>query len=268
MNQNYYNPNQLVPSNDFYPLDVAREHIYANGQIVGWLEKKLNQRTLTEIRNAWLEGTRINISDGKIWLDAERVHSVLRIDKASASKWVIYLPDHLKTEINGYKYVDSVALVASLHEKMPLSRDGYHRSYREVSWAILTALRNSPQAKEVHQLIRLDVDKSLSSLKKKRIEKYRLAYDELTGETLTNMSEFSHIRSKNVYPQLALFIWNGLVVNSSTHRVITDNQVCDEQALLELCWKKDWNTSWYGDFYQNREKSGCIYNTLFDGFRE
>ncbi|MBD2741570.1 hypothetical protein [Coleofasciculus sp. FACHB-1120] len=269
MSQDYTDQSNLVPSEYYHSLDslkVTRESICINGKTIGWIETKLNPRTLAEIENAWIKGIRININDGKIWLDSERVHSVLRTDKASASKWVILLPDHFKVEIEKREYVNAVALAASLQHKMPLSRDDYHRAYREVSWEMLTALRRAPQVEKIYGLLRRDLDKALSKLKNKRIKDYKIVCDELTGETLRKYAEFSHIRSKDIYPEYALFIWNGLVVNKTTHGIITANNITNEDDLLELCDQNGWDTSWHREFIFYLENCKINYDGFFKDF--
>ena len=52
------------------------------------------------------------------------------------------------------------------------------------------------------------------SWKYKRIKKYKIKVDELTGTNLkTQTAEFSHIRSVAIYPDSQLELDNGLIVN-------------------------------------------------------
>jgi hypothetical protein len=270
MNDEQKNQNKLVSSDHYrslVSLKVERQTIRVDESTFGWIETKLNKATLREIENAWYQSTIISLDDGKIWFRAERVNSVLRTDKASASKWVILLPEHLKIEIDECEYVDTVALVASLHQRMSRSRDDYHRAYREFSWAMLTALRRSPQVQQLHRLLQIDLKKELSELKKKRMKDYQITHDELTGEKLfKRTAAFSHIRSKDIFPELALFVWNGLVINEATHEIITSESVVNEKELLKLCEHQGWSSSWHDDFRLNFENCEVANDSFFKDF--
>jgi hypothetical protein len=262
---------RLVPTDLYKSLDdleIPKESIIidANQQIKGWIETKLNKGTLTEIRNAWVNGIIINIDDGQIWLNLDYVHSVLRTDKVFASKWVIdEVEDKFKIKINGTQYVSTVALVASLHQNMSRSNDPCHRAYKEFSWKFLTALRDSPQIKELEQFLRDKFKKTLKPLKQKRIKQFNITKDELTGKPLEKRAEFAHICCKSMYPELALYAWNGLIVNPETHKIITKESVLNADDLLSLCQEKSWNTSWAQDFIKNLRK--CGYYEDFEFFK-
>ncbi len=43
-------------------------------------------------------------------------------------------------------------------------------------------------------------------------------------------------------------IYNGHIVNESTHDIITRNSINDENELYELCEKLGWNTDWYSTY--------------------
>ena len=82
------------------------------------------------------------------------------------------------------------------------------------------------------------------------MKKYPTNVDELTGKKLDyQRSEFSHIRSVAVYPDLQLEIENGLIVNKETHDIITKENVQNEDDLYSLCIKNNWNINWY-DYYR------------------
>ena len=48
-----------------------------------------------------------------------------------------------------------------------------------------------------------------------------------------------------IYIELAGEVENGLVVNKNTHRIITQKDIKDEDELVDLCVKENWNTDWY-----------------------
>jgi hypothetical protein len=85
-------------------------------------------------------------------------------------------------------------------------------------------------------------------LKKQRIKRLSICRDELTGIPLLPTSEFSHIRSCAIYPQLTPFTWNGLIVNKNIHQTITDAYINDEDELYDLCRSQRWSTDWYEDY--------------------
>lgn len=64
-------------------------------------------------------------------------------------------------------------------------------------------------------------------------------------------SDFSHIRSYSLYPLSADNIKNGLIVNKSTHKIITEENISDEDELYALCKKMGWTTNWYDKFKES-----------------
>ena len=94
------------------------------------------------------------------------------------------------------------------------------------------------------------IDKK-NKLKARRIKKYKIVIDELTGFSLKiRTAEFSHIRSVAIYPELQLELDNGLIVNKKTHEIITEKGIQNEDDLYNLCLEKSWNTKWYNYYKQ------------------
>ena len=92
-------------------------------------------------------------------------------------------------------------------------------------------------------------------LKSKRIKKYNIKEDELTGKNIDiRTCEFSHIRSVSMYQEYSDNIENGLIVNKETHDKITRKEINDEDELYDLCIDNGWNLQWYEKYKKHLNK--------------
>lgn len=90
------------------------------------------------------------------------------------------------------------------------------------------------------------VNDSRRQLKASRIRIHGLQSDELTGEPLDLSScEFHHIRRQSGHTELIDMLWNGLIINKSTHALITANDIFDEEQLHQFCLRMSWSVGWY-----------------------
>ena len=109
------------------------------------------------------------------------------------------------------------------------------------------------------KLVRLEFDNYLKAqkrkLKSKRIKKYNIKEDELTGKNIDiRTCEFSHIRSVSMYQEYSDNIENGLIVNKKTHDKITRKEINDEDELYDLCIDNGWNLQWYEKYKKHLNK--------------
>lgn len=202
------------------------------------------KKVITEISNAWKDC--INVDDkGWLWVEQERLHSILRTSKANVNHIVMKIEDRYKM-VNGNKtYIRGFQVLALIAQQSEENGTGTKGLYLDVSKQYYDAVNSCDKVK----LLRLEYDKALSatrkSLKSKRKSKYKIKVDELTGEKLRWHSEFSHIRSVALYGQLADSIDNGLVVNKETHALITAEGINDEEELKDICEREGWSLLWY-----------------------
>ena len=111
------------------------------------------------------------------------------------------------------------------------------------------AIRDCDSAEVLRTRYNEKLEDARKNLKHKRIKKYNIEYDELTGERLIKKTaEFSHIRSFAIYTEVGADIENGLIVNKETHKIITSNSTCDEVELYNLCLDEGWNIDWYNRY--------------------
>ncbi|MEZ9367200.1 hypothetical protein AB4167_22175 [Vibrio sp. 10N.286.49.E11] len=218
---------------------------------------KLSNSAVQGIINAWDNNTVIDVY-GRPWIKSDTVHIVLRTNKDNAA----YLIGGLSSE---YKYRDTTGLYVRgdgicllLDSSILNARSMLRENYVKYSQLLYIAIRDCSRARELRGEHYEHVKKLIKTLKRKRINEYEVDFDELTGEVLHGASaEFSHIRSVSIYPELASHIENGLIVNKSTHRIITQNGINDENELLDLCDLNDWDVSWYHNFDDYLEQLGC-----------
>ena len=111
------------------------------------------------------------------------------------------------------------------------------------------AIRDCDHAKVLRYEFYEHLKRIIGSLKQKRINQFEIKRDELTGNPLHLKScEFSHIRSVSLFPELAGFLENGLIINKTTHDKITSFRINDENELLQLCEQEGWSTDWHEGF--------------------
>ncbi|MGL4737245.1 MAG: hypothetical protein ACRCW2_07270 [Cellulosilyticaceae bacterium] len=207
------------------------------------------KRTVTEIQNAWEKAMHIDERSGMLYISADKIHSILRVgSKANAQYIVQTIPNEVKQEIEGQVYIAAYE-VMKLLEKRILEVGSTTRQNLVYCQRVYHTIRDLPEIELLQQKCRDMRRKIVKELKAKRIKKYKIKYDELTGEPLNKKtSEFSHIRSQFVYVALSTNIQNGLIVNKEVHDRITQNDIHDEGELYALCEKMGWNLSWYEPF--------------------
>lgn len=211
----------------------------------------LNTRHLHAIREAWTNGVVLDTT-GHIWIRSDRLHTVLRTNRASAAYLIGGMQDRFKQtfSIGGERVqcVSGIEVATALDETIQSPGSLTQRAYAQYSSLLYITLRDHPEVTHIIGLNMERVNRLLPTLKNRRIDAYGVTSDELTLEPLRRNSQFSHIRGKRVYPHYALEIWNGLIVNVETHNVITGRGILDENGLLELCVEMGWDDSWAADF--------------------
>ncbi len=208
----------------------------------------LNERTKVAIVNAWEQCSVLNY-DGKVWLLSEKIHILLRTNKANANYIIADILDENKY-LNGNKlYIRGTVISKILDESIQNAGSLQRENYIRFSELFYHAIRNCSRARELRAEFYEYLKTIIGSLKQKRIKMFNIVKDELTGEFLHKQtSEFSHIRSVSLFPQLASLVENGLIVNKNTHKEITNFKINDEDELLELCKSKNWSTLWYSNY--------------------
>ena len=214
----------------------------------------LDSKTKKGIDNAWDKIGIIN-DEGIVWVESSKLHTVIRTTKGSAKYWVSKLNKNEKiVATNGDIYVSGSSLCKKLDEQVYHAGKLNREDYLEYAYALVVATRRCSRARELRARRYEQISEKLKRLKSTRIKGHKITKDELTGDNLNiRTAEFSHIRSKSAYPQIAHYLDNGLIVNKSTHDLITRNNVNDEEELLLLCQQMSWSTKWYNNF----KKSFC-----------
>jgi len=209
------------------------------------------KNTITSIKNAWNNSTYLDNS-GKAWVDTENLHSILRTNKSNANYIVAKISDENKVTFNNKTFIRGYEISMRIDKLIQECGSGTKVDYLKYSEKNYISIRDCDKGK----LLRSESENRLSEerkkLKKKRIKCYKIKKDELTGGALDiKNSDFSHIRSYSLYPLLADNIKNGLIVNKSTHKIITEENISDEDELYALCKKKGWTTNWYDKFQES-----------------
>lgn len=211
------------------------------------VSKSLSRRTVKAISNAWLQTSFID-DKGNIWVCESDLHTILRTTKGNA-KYYAQLIDECDKKYVDQSYIRGYAINKLLNQLYEDKGAGKTGEYLKLSSQYYGQILQSDSAQVIRQQYLESLATMKRSLKKKRIKKYALKYDELTGEILNlKTCEFSHIRSCAIYPQYSDNIENGLIVNKDTHQLITHHEINDEDQLLQLCSIKKWNLDWYERF--------------------
>lgn len=206
--------------------------------------KNLSERFAHSIRNAWLKGAYLDKRNGIVFVDRDYLHILLRIKKELVNYYLAILGKSSEKYISG---ADFISLISTVFEKTQTFKK---RDYIRYSEQLYYIIRDSDKAQILWARYQEILKDERSKLKSKRIKKYFIQKDELTGEALiSNTAEFSHIRSVALHSDLQLEIENGLIVNKETHEIITKENVQNEDDLYSLCIKNNWNINWY-DYYR------------------
>lgn len=209
--------------------------------------KDVSDRTLTAIDNSYTKCCFIDNS-GFMLFDIERLDGVLRTTKSNVRYMISRLPDESKIYHEGKIYVRGYEIGKLIDIRIQETGTKATVEYLKYSEAIYKAVRDSESAYNIRAAAALELKEKRKKLKKKRIRKYKIKFDELTGEKLRFGSEFSHIRSFALFRKIAEDVENGLIVNKDTHSEITKRGVNDEVELLALCEEYNWSTCWYSNF--------------------
>lgn len=231
--------NELIVSHPVKELDILDPIV----------DSRAKGKVVKEISNAWKDSTIID-SKGWLWVRKDRLHSILRTKKDNIGYIVMQIEDEYKTTIGKSTYIRGCKVLEIIARNIEENGVGTKGIYLETSKKYYDSINSCDRAK----VLRLEYDNSLKEqrkkLKKKRIKKYNIQYDELTKEPLKRGCEFSHIRSVAMYKYISDNIDNGLIVNKQTHEIITSRSVNDESELLILCKEMKWDTSWYNNIVQ------------------
>lgn len=212
--------------------------------------EKLSSKVCTEIVNAWDNHTVFD-NLGRPWVEREVLNRILRTSKENAFYRVAQLYPRYKTKANGKIYVKGEAVMFLLSESVLNARSLLRENALHYSQLLYLAIQDCDKSRVMRAEHYEFVKKIVKTLKANRLKSLNIGTDELTNVGLSRIrAEFSHIRSVSVYPHLATYQQNGLIVNKETHRIITDLNINDEDELLNLCKQKGWNTSWYEKYLE------------------
>lgn len=218
----------------------------------------LHKGTLTQIVSAYDSHAYLD-SDGVLWLSGEKLNVILRTSPTIAKFIVNGVSDNDKTVIDNKSFVRGAEINSHITREIEKSGLNDRGHYLRFSEECLNNIRDSYTAKAIRGEAEVRFNKELSKLKSNRISTFNVEHDELTGELLVRKSaEFSHIRSKKIYKQLALYIENGLIVNKDTHDQITNEGIIDENQLQFFCEQKGWKTDWYDTYIEFLKRNDDI----------
>ena len=203
----------------------------------------------TRIRNAYREAGFID-DRGRLWFKNSRIADIIRTTSGNA-QYVISneIPDNSKIFVNGEMYIKGYEVKRLIDKEIQETGMGKKKQYLLYSEKIFNAIRDCDTAENLRNAYEMELKAGKKKLKSKRIRKYKILHDELTGkELIKKTSEFSHIRSYSIFKDIGDDIENGLIVNKEIHDMITKYGIMDEEDLLRLCEEKGWSTEWYNSF--------------------
>ena len=220
----------------------------------------LNSPTLTEIRNAWKKYALVD-SAGNVWVSINGLKSILRLAKngKNIANLIIdkYIPECDQRKLDGVRYVRGTTIGKLIDQNIQSSKSASKREYSLYAQALYIHFVRDDKLKVIRHKFWQAREAQIKNLKSFRIRKKNVSRDELTGKRLYSRScHFSHIRSMSLYPELAFYYWNGLIVNARTHKLITKEDIHDEKGLQDLCEYKKWKLDWMGEFKVNLSDIG------------
>jgi hypothetical protein len=208
----------------------------------------LTKKTFTEITNAVDAHVYLD-NQARLWIATDALPKILRTKLANTNYILDKIASKHKASYDGKGFVRGSKVLGQISEEIEKAGLEKRGHYLRLSEECLKSIRDSDTAKSIRGAYEAYWREEKKKLKKRRIKKYKIEVDELTGESLEiKTAEFSHIRSSSMYKEFSLNIENGLIVNKGTHDIITAQGVNDEEELLALCSIKGWNESWYEIF--------------------
>lgn len=216
--------------------------------------KTLSKGVVTRINNAFEEGAVID-KNGILWVRTDKLFDIWRTDKPTARQIVKQIPEgKFRRTFGGEEFVRSAEVMKWIFFQLE-SATGTKEKYLNHTRDVLEFVRETPEVRVFKLEAALAWQSQKNLLKSARKQRYAINSDELTGKVLKHGlgSDFSHIISAASEPELADQIWNGLVVNKETHKLITANGITNQDDLYCLCEEQDWSMSWYDDFSNSLE---------------
>lgn len=212
-----------------------------------------SERHGNSIKNAWQDGTIIDKETGGLWISEDKLNIILRTNKKNAKYFVGQLNKNDKRNYKGKVYVKGTPILSQIDLNLQSTDTIIRENYLKYSFDNYAAIRDSDAVKIIRAAYKERLKQIKKELKKQRIKVFekqgiKIVNDELTGNTLKKGAEFSHICSCSMHPEKSTSIYNGLIVNKSTHKIITDEGINDEEELLDLCNRMGWKTGWYNGF--------------------
>ena len=205
---------------------------------------ELNDNWATAIQNAWLKGANLD-GRGIVWISSKYSHTLLHVNKNLVNYYLATIGRSGADYITGTEFI---FLLSNIFDSATTFR---RRDYIRYSRTLYYLITDSDKAEVMRARYYEDLIDKKNKLKARRIKKYKIVIDELTGFSLKiRTAEFSHIRSVAIYPDLQLELENGLIVNKKTHEIITEKGIQNEDDLYNLCLEKSWNTKWYNYYKQ------------------
>lgn len=235
--------------------ELMKSHLFENNIPYVQPDKpdELNISTLTSIVNAF-EAEAYLDEQGQLWLAKDKLHSILRTTKANANAMFGRFVN--KINIEGHMFVRASEVSGKIFQEIEEANSLKKGEYLKFSSQCLTAIRDSDRSVVKRAWYNEKQREEKKKLKSRRIKKYDVTTDELTGERLIKRTaEFSHIRSASLHKSVSLEIENGLIVNKTTHDIITAQEISDEEDLKSLCEINKWSLHWYPSY---KKKFGDI----------
>ncbi|MGL5416760.1 MAG: hypothetical protein ACRDAU_13925 [Clostridium sp.] len=212
--------------------------------------------TVTQIMNACKD----SIIDGNsaIYISQEALGKLLRTNSTNKIRKILSEVDESdkldkERNIEEIDFIIMGEILKLINREIGEVKSDKKRLYLRISEKALINMRDSQKIRALLLENDRKYKSELKKLKGNRKKDYAIKSDELTGEKLKWGAEFSHIRAKSAYPNLALDLRNGLIVNRETHRIITKEKIENEDELLKLCIKMKWKTSWHEKFKNSFE---------------
>ncbi|WP_066874328.1 hypothetical protein [Clostridium mediterraneense] len=208
------------------------------------LSNNLYNRTLTSIENAFRNCVVDN--KGWIWVPVSKLHCILRTHRSTAMYYIEGVDDRELSNFAGKDYIRGSKVISFLYKFM---EEKENNDYLKVSKEYYDRLMDSDKVENLKLKYHRLLIKEQKMLKRKRILKYGLKVDELTGKILDTInSQFHHIRNKAIYVEFSDNINCGIIINKDVHDDITKNNIKDEDELYDYCIENKMNTDWYERF--------------------
>jgi hypothetical protein len=239
--------------NTLSAFDITSKELHKQHELAEVILDELDTRTLTTIRNAFMETFFISTA-GEIFISLDKLMHLLRTSNSGAEKSMVryglgrQVSPSATHNINGVTCISVFDFKNLLDAKYHFaSLKGYRQSqYLRYVSQLLNYLLEHKTIREHANLFLERVENYRPQLKSDKIDQFNIQHCEFTNTRFADKSkvEFAHINSVITNPHQAIDINNGVIILKEIHRDMTQKHIHTFEGMYEYCLENGYITDW------------------------